>query len=490
MSPGAERGNTSIPMAIVFLGLILRLYRIDWQSIWYDEALSLTISKMSFVEIAHYAVHSIETYTYPPFYFWLLHAWLELFGFGALQSRILSAIFGALSVFLIYLLSRYLFDRKTAQLSALLLAISQLGVLYSHETRPYTLLLFLFILSWYLLTISFRKKLSSAWWGFICSSILMLFTHYYAVFVLLCMITYVILYRKQYNIPYAWLIGGAITIIAIYGSWMTIVFIERYFHNPKNLLHEWPPWFSVDWKTIFRTINQFNNGKSAGVLNRPPRWNIFIGGLIFTVPAFFALLHSLRKTAENDKKDKHLENAVFLLTMFLIPLFIIIGLGFCNFPYDVRYVSFLIAPYYILIAYGINNLKFRRLRLVIIISMVIYSLYSLRANYFIPYKENYRDALAYLTSEYKNGDCCVFLPFGEIPLQLDIYQPDHQELNVTSISEIENSNTERERVWVITYHRVKFDIERDIQRLENTHIRINRRRYFWVDVDLYLSKNE
>jgi len=27
-----------LPAAVVLLGLVLRLYRIDWQSVWYDEA--------------------------------------------------------------------------------------------------------------------------------------------------------------------------------------------------------------------------------------------------------------------------------------------------------------------------------------------------------------------------------------------------------------------------------------------------------------------
>ena len=61
--------------------------------------------------------------------------------------RLLSALAGVLSVFLIYGLARRLADERAARLAALLLAFSFYAIYYSQENRPYSLVIMLALLS-------------------------------------------------------------------------------------------------------------------------------------------------------------------------------------------------------------------------------------------------------------------------------------------------------------------------------------------------------
>ena len=120
--------------AVLALGTALRLYRLDDQSLWGDEALSLTMARLSLSQISDELTRN-ATNTFPPLYFYTLHGWLNIFGFGPLQARLLSAVCGTLAILTTFLLAKYVFDRRVGLVAALLVAISQLNVMYSQEAR-------------------------------------------------------------------------------------------------------------------------------------------------------------------------------------------------------------------------------------------------------------------------------------------------------------------------------------------------------------------
>jgi uncharacterized membrane protein len=470
---------------------LLRIYHIDHQSLWYDEALSLTLSQPPLGQITDKLVQDLHINTYPPLYFYTLYAWFKLFGFGVFQARLLSAVYGTLAIVMIYFLARYLFGHQVALFSALLLAVSQLGVMYSQEARPYAQLLFFFLCSTYTFIIALQKQHALLWWSFIFLATLMLYTHYYGVFIVGALLLYAILYRKHYTLPTSWWIGGMVLALVLLLPWLASGIIREALHNSKALSHEQPEWFAVHWSTFFRTINQFNNSKGLGLLNSSPLWMFLSGCLLFTVPAIHALKPLIRRAGSGIVKLIDQENLVFVGILWLIPMLLVIGLGALNIQYAVRYVAFCTAPYYILVALGITRLNSSILRQGLIVIILIYSLYALHANYFIPYKENYRDALADLADKYEQEDCCIFLPFKEVPPQWSIYHGSHPGLRVTSIDSIVSGRAKCERVWLITYRRISWAIsqsEEGKRELATTHSKIAERQYFWVDLGLYMPQ--
>jgi uncharacterized membrane protein len=132
--------------------------------------------------------------THPPLFFCLLNIWL-----GKLQKsdinllwqlRILPAFFGVITVYLIYLLNRYLFSRKNALFASALMAVSPLGIYLAQEARHYTIAMVLILLGLILLVRNIddleKGKISLKMW--LMWSIVMglsFYAHYY------CLLAYI-----------------------------------------------------------------------------------------------------------------------------------------------------------------------------------------------------------------------------------------------------------------------------------------------------------
>jgi mannosyltransferase len=124
-------------VALCALAALLRFYRLDAQSLWYDEGISAHQLTRSFPEIAAAAARD----THPPLYYWLLKVWGQAFGATELGLRSLSALLGVAAVGLTWLIGRRLFGGGAALVTGVLLACSPLAVYYSQEVRMYALVL-------------------------------------------------------------------------------------------------------------------------------------------------------------------------------------------------------------------------------------------------------------------------------------------------------------------------------------------------------------
>jgi uncharacterized membrane protein len=91
-----------------------------------------------------------NTDVHPPLYFWILHAWIVLFGTHLWTGPALNAIFGLLSMFFLFLLAREIFRSGTkAAFAVLIWSLSPAVLSTASQTRPYELLAMLTILfSW------------------------------------------------------------------------------------------------------------------------------------------------------------------------------------------------------------------------------------------------------------------------------------------------------------------------------------------------------
>ncbi len=123
------------------LGGFLRFYRIGSKGLWLDESFSVWLGRRPVVEMLGWLV-SIDQH--PPLYYTLLHFWMTLTGGGGddvTSVRTLSALFGVLTIPVVYLLGRRLTDDdKVGLLAALILAVSPFHVRFAQEARMYTLL--------------------------------------------------------------------------------------------------------------------------------------------------------------------------------------------------------------------------------------------------------------------------------------------------------------------------------------------------------------
>jgi len=84
-----------------------------------------------------------------PLFFYLLSASIALFGLNEYSVRIISIIFGTLTIPLIYIFTKRLFNKHAALLSALCITFLSIGIAWSRQARAYAMLQFFFILSLY-----------------------------------------------------------------------------------------------------------------------------------------------------------------------------------------------------------------------------------------------------------------------------------------------------------------------------------------------------
>jgi mannosyltransferase len=136
----ALRAATIAPMVglVVAVGLALRLYAIGAKSLWIDEAFSIWMAAQPLGALWRATVQLDQ---HPPLYYTLLHFWTAL-GDGEAIVRGFSALWGALTLPVMYLIGARIGGRALGLLSALILAISPLHVWFAQQARMYTLLTF------------------------------------------------------------------------------------------------------------------------------------------------------------------------------------------------------------------------------------------------------------------------------------------------------------------------------------------------------------
>lgn len=141
---------------ILIIASILRLYKINFQSLWMDEIYTLNITnpQNSFGTVIS-EVNNREGFPY--LYFLLIKIGHIIFGYTPLVARVFSALLGIFSVYAISILGQKLYNKNTGIIAALLLCFSEYAIYISQDARPYSLYLLVVIIS-YVGLIDFIKE--------------------------------------------------------------------------------------------------------------------------------------------------------------------------------------------------------------------------------------------------------------------------------------------------------------------------------------------
>ena len=146
-SPAAVKGTRPFVWwlllgLVLAAGALLRFYRLDDQSLWYDEGWSLHVAEQSLRDAA--VLPSSPGHTHPPLYYLALWCWVRIWGHSDTAARALSAALGALTPLVGWCYGLIVRRRSTGLVATLLLALSPALLLYSQEVRMYALLVLLY----------------------------------------------------------------------------------------------------------------------------------------------------------------------------------------------------------------------------------------------------------------------------------------------------------------------------------------------------------
>ena len=273
--------------------------------------------------------------THPPLFFCLIHRWLRLihnwdpFNNGlAFSLRFLPAIFGIITIVLLYYLNRQAFSEKSGVAGAAVMAISPFAVYLSQEARQYTFLLILITLALLalvrLIQPSRYRWLNWLLWGVVNS--LGAYTHYFFLLSfsaqILILFVFFIARKRQQLVLLFGVTGG---VILTYLPWFPTLF--EHFSSPKT---DWLG--SFDW---FTPIYQITLGwivmmVTFPVENQPILVQILSASVMLGFSGWFAYQVSLgyRKLLQNKAtREVTIALSLYIIIILVQFLFIIYGLG-------------------------------------------------------------------------------------------------------------------------------------------------------------------
>jgi mannosyltransferase len=226
-------------LIILAIAAALRFSGLGRESLWLDEAISIQISHGSLAEIVHDTAEDVH----PPLYYFMLHAWMSVAGDSERAARALSALFGVVTVAMVYLLAARLFDPVTGVVAALLIAVSPFHLAASQEARMYALLTLVSLCSMDRFVRLLEAPGRAAFVGYVVATTAMLYTHVYAAFIAgaqtLALAALLAAARPTYLRVWRRVLLAQATALILFLPWVErlfrqVLFVEHGFWIPPN----------------------------------------------------------------------------------------------------------------------------------------------------------------------------------------------------------------------------------------------------------------
>ena len=335
-SSRAERHRIEVyllPLLVTFLAMALHLYRLDSQSLWFDELATLTGAGWEGTWLdAVLRPLTIPTTPKPPLSYVVTHLFL-LLGERDFFLRLPAAIFATLTVPLVYALGRALFDRQVGLLAAFLLAIAPLQIRYAQQARMYAMWSFLLVLSLYLFWRAMRSQQGRWWFLFAGATILALYTHLFALLALGVMILFAlwVLVRPATRTRFPFRIRHFIAaLVLVFLAYVPMIpFLFKGLVSGEGLGGEAvPPW---GLEALIGAVGLFSGGNDVG------SW---VYGFLFVLAVVVLI-----------RKDREALTLAFL--WIALPFLVILPLPFGH-NARIRYFLFALPVYLLLAAYGLR----------------------------------------------------------------------------------------------------------------------------------------
>ena len=225
-----SRFSIPVLLLITVLAFGLRTYNLDKHGIFFDEKASVLVSqgmamegntqkncfytpeKTTFTPKEFWTDKSLEDYYdairrsdigNSPFYYVILHNWINIFGISDYSIRFLSVLFSCLTIILLFFFIKEHFKNLSlALLSCFLMAIEPFFIAYSQQARNYSLSFFLTLLATHIFLKIIKNeengvKKNSLYWFYGILSALCLLSHFLTVTVFMAHGLYVLLFVRK-----------------------------------------------------------------------------------------------------------------------------------------------------------------------------------------------------------------------------------------------------------------------------------------------------
>jgi mannosyltransferase len=425
-------------VSVAALGAVLRWFRIDTQSLWYDEGISAHQLTRSFPDI----LRASALDTHPPLYYWTLKAWGDALGGGDIALRSLSALWGVVAVVLTFLIGRRLFGSVAASVAAVLVAVSPLAIYYSQEVRMYAQVTTLGLLAVY-------AYVERRYWLYALAGLATLYSQYLGAALLIAVNVHAVLWLRSRR-EWRWWLAANAAIAVGFLPWLP-TFIDQQSHALN---------------TSPRTVE----GLALGTLGAYGG-GIARGDLFVVMGAVLVGLALLAVVLEHDRRATSLP-----LFAWLAPLVLVLALGLRSGLFEVRYLVLGLPGLMLLAGVAITRAtRVPALTGVVACAACVPAALALQQQYFDPAlaRDNYRGLVADIERDAQPGDAVVLsapnqveifghyyrgsLPLIGLPAQRPIDVPDTEQ----RLAQVRNSY---ERVWLVSWAMAEADPKGAISR--------------------------
>lgn len=395
---------------ILILGLLLRIWHLGKENFWIDEIFTVEGLSESILTLVKYWFSAGHV----PIYFISLHYWMQLFGITEFAVRFPSLICDVVSIYIVFILGRKLFDEKSGLLASYLFAVSTINIYYSQCAKPYSMTTLFTLLSFLFLLKVLDKNTMLFWISYIFFTLFALFSSPSALPVIICQIIFIIVSWPRYKkyIRIRKLIFVFSIILFIYLPLLLILVLMSLNDNKLATL-AWLQKPSI--KQLLDIFNLFGVmiNQDIKVSNPTRNPNLVLPTNIFGFFLFLLCLvgiFDLFKSGKiyNDKKQSI--SGLFLSLWLSIPIVLPFVISYFFIPIfgPVRYILYTSAPYYLLVSKGIFLFR-KKLQFLLIGSIAIMGFISLQEYYHIEKRANWSKICGYIQKNIKNDEITAFI---------------------------------------------------------------------------------
>ena len=429
-----SRSATRFLFVLMLAALVLRLPHLSGKGLWLDEISSLTFAEMRWADfLALVKQHEGNMIAY----YLLLRAWIHL-GDNRVVAKLLSVLFGVLTVPSIYFLGKELYDRRVGLISACLVTVSACHVRASQWIRSYSLLLLMLVLASLFLARSLRRPVCRNWTLYVVCASFAVYNHLYATLVIATQLCSIVVIRSR-DIPWKRL---SLAVFAL-GLLLAPAVVYVLFQNTGQL--DWVP-APKPWELV--------------------HWAVFLAGAGSTGVAYALLLICIGVAAISFSESRRIwlvsgrsleswRTAFPLLWLFLPVIFAFL-FSYCKPIFFFRYLIICFPAFSLILAHGISRWRPSTVRTGILIFALCLSLISVVLAY--KTEEDWDGSIRYLLSQVHDGEA-VFPGAGGVPLEYFLHhwfapdqaprleRPDYARTEA-AVSDFASTHP---RVWVVVF---------------------------------------
>ncbi len=399
-------GPAALVTMVIALGFGLRLFHLDAQSFWYDEAFSAEVAEKGLIPILAGDFGD----NHPPFHSVALHYW-GLISRSDFMLRLFSAFAGTLGIAAIYTLGRLIFDSRVGLVGAAITALVPFQVFYSQEVRMYSTL----FLATATLLISYFKAVSTSsrrWWlAYAFSAVWGMYVQFLTAFVLLGLHLDFLLRSSRRTTTWLGLALADLSVMLAFAPWLN-VFLTRAQVVARGEFWLTKPGLGRLLSAPYAFLmSQFVSEKLVP--------------LAFTAVLALCIITHLQVARELARRGKDHSGLNLLLCSSWSPLLLTFLISQWRSIYLERTLMVAVPGLYLLISWGVIRTRERYVNLVLLLLVGVFAVAALDNWYFDPDfgKPPFRSAAHFLRDNSASGEPILHTSDGAFLISLH-YAPD------------------------------------------------------------------